>query len=48
MSIQVAMDKIPLSAEWRRALEMLANAGERGITQLSCSPVASRRRWWKA
>jgi hypothetical protein len=25
--------KIPLSAEWRRALGMLANAGERGITR---------------
>jgi len=28
------MDKIPLSAEWRRALEMLVNAGERrGMTE---------------
>jgi hypothetical protein len=30
----VAMDKIPLSAEWRRALEMLVDAGERrGMTE---------------
>jgi hypothetical protein len=28
------MDKIPLSGEWRRALEMLVNAGERrGMTE---------------
>jgi len=30
----VAMEKIPISAEWRRALEMLVNAGERrGMTE---------------
>jgi len=31
--IRMPIDNIPLSPEWRRALEMLANAGERGSAE---------------
>jgi len=31
--IRIPIGKTPLSLEWRRALEMLANAGERGCAE---------------